>query len=85
MGLIPGSGRSPGERNDDPLQYYCLENSMDREAWRATVRKVAQNRTQLKRLSTHPCNRSQTQEIGSRNVMRSSAVPERRKEGEKEG
>ena len=32
-GLIPGSGRSPGEGNGNPLQYYCLENPMDREAW----------------------------------------------------
>ena len=36
-GSIPGSGRSPGEGNDNPLQYCCLENSMDREAWRATA------------------------------------------------
>ena len=36
-GLIPGSGRSPGEGNGSPLQYSCLENSMDREAWWATV------------------------------------------------
>ena len=33
LGLIPGSGRSPGEGNDSPLQYSCLENPMDREAW----------------------------------------------------
>ena len=33
LGLIPGSGRSPGERNGNPLQYSCLENSMDRGAW----------------------------------------------------
>ena len=32
-GLIPGSGRSPGERNGNPLQYSCLENPMDGEAW----------------------------------------------------
>ena len=37
MGLIPGSGRSPGEGNGNPLQYSCLENPMDRAAWRATV------------------------------------------------
>ena len=36
MGLIPGSGRSPGEGNGNPLQYSCLENSMDRGAWWAT-------------------------------------------------
>ena len=39
-GLIPGSGRSPGEGNGYPLQYSCLENSMDREAWQATVHGV---------------------------------------------
>ena len=37
VGLIPGLGRSPGEGNNNPLQYPCLENSMDRGAWRATV------------------------------------------------
>ena len=33
QGSIPGSGRSPGEGNGNPLQYYCLENLMDRGAW----------------------------------------------------
>ena len=42
---IPGSGRSPGEGNGNPLQYSCLENSMDRGAWRATDHGVAKNRT----------------------------------------
>ena len=41
MGLIPGSGRSLGERNDNPLQYSSLGNPMDREAWLATVHGVA--------------------------------------------
>ena len=36
-GLIPGLGRSPGVGNGNPLQYSCLENSMDKEAWWATV------------------------------------------------
>ena len=40
-GLIPGSGRSPGEGNGNSLQYSCLENPMDRGAWRATVYGVA--------------------------------------------
>ena len=40
--LIPGSGRSPGEGNGNPLQYSCLENSMDRGAWWATVHEVAE-------------------------------------------
>ena len=53
-GLTPGSGRSPGEGNGYPLQYSCLENSMDRGAWRATVHKVAQSQTRLStRAHTH--------------------------------
>ena len=41
LGLIPGSGSSPGEGNGNPLQYSCLENSMDRGAWWATAHGVA--------------------------------------------
>ena len=37
LGLIPGSGSSPGEGNGNPLQYSCLENPMDRGTWQATV------------------------------------------------
>ena len=43
VGLIPGSGRSPGVRNGNPLQYSCLENSMDRGAWWATVHGVTKS------------------------------------------
>ena len=43
MGLIPGSRRSPGGGHGNPLQYSCLENSMDRGAWRATVHGVAKS------------------------------------------
>ena len=43
LGLISGSGRSPGEGNGSPLQYSCLENSMDRGAWWATVHEVAES------------------------------------------
>ena len=50
---IPGSCRSAREGNDNPLQYSCLENFMDRGAWRATVHGVAKDRTQLKRFSLH--------------------------------
>ena len=41
LGSIPGSGRSPGEENGNPLLYSCLENPVDRGAWRASVHKVA--------------------------------------------
>ena len=47
LGLIPEPGRSPGEGNGNPLQYSCLENSMDRGAWWATVHGVAKNQTRL--------------------------------------
>ena len=52
LGSIPGSGRFPGERNDNPLQYSCLENPMDRGTWPAIVCEVAQSQAQLKQLST---------------------------------
>ena len=46
LGSIPGSGRPPGERHGNPLQYSCLEkNSMERGAWQATVRWVTESRT----------------------------------------
>ena len=47
LGPIAGAGRSPGEGNGTPLQYYCLENGMDRGAWQATVHGVAKSRTRL--------------------------------------
>ena len=53
VGLIPGLGRSPGGGYGSPLQYSCLENPMDRGAWRATVYGVTKSRTQLKRLIMH--------------------------------
>ena len=42
-GLIPGSGKIPGGGHGNPLQYSCLENPMDGEAWQATVHRVATN------------------------------------------
>ena len=47
VGLLSGSGRSPGEGNGNPLQYSCLGNPMDRGAWWAIVHGVAKSRTQL--------------------------------------
>ena len=52
-GLIPGSGRSPGGKHGNPLQYSYLENSMDRGDWRAIVHRVAKSQTQRQRLSMH--------------------------------
>ena len=46
-GSIPGLGRCPGEGNGNLLQYSCLENSMDREAWQATVHGVIKSQTRL--------------------------------------
>ena len=47
LGSIPVSGRSPGEGNGYPLQYSCLENSMDRRAWLVTVHGIAKSQTHL--------------------------------------
>ena len=52
-GWIPGLGRSPGGGHGNPFQYSCLENPMDRGAWRATVHIVAKTWTRLRPLSTH--------------------------------
>ena len=46
-GSIPGSGISPGEGNGYPLQYSCLENSVNREAWEATVHGTAKSQTRV--------------------------------------
>ena len=53
IGLIPGSGRSSGGGNGNPLQYSCLENPMDRGAWQAKVYRASKSRTRMKQLSTH--------------------------------
>ena len=47
LGSIPGSGRSSGEGDGNPLQYPCLENPMDRGAWQATVHEIAKSPTKL--------------------------------------
>ena len=51
IGLISGLGRSPGGGHGNPLQSSCLENPMDRGAYKATVHRVAKSRTQLKHIT----------------------------------
>ena len=53
QGSIPGSKRSPGERNGNPLQYSCLENPMDGGTWQATVHEVTKSWTQLSAFTFH--------------------------------
>ena len=57
MSSIPGSGRSPGRGHGNPLQYSCLENSMDRGAWWASVHGVTNSQTRLKQLNMYSCSR----------------------------
>ena len=52
VGSVPGSGRSPGEGNDFPLHYSCLENPMDRGAWWATAHGVTKESNMTEELST---------------------------------
>ena len=54
-GFNPCVEKIPWRRAWQPLQYFCLENSMDRGAWQAIVHRVAESQIQLKRLSTHTC------------------------------
>ena len=53
VGSIPGLGRFPGGGHGNPLQYSCLENPMDRGAWRATVHGVSESRTRLTDCAQH--------------------------------
>ena len=66
MGLIPGSGRSPGVRNGNALQYSCLGNPMDRGAWWAAVHGVTKSRTQLTTHAPHSCSSCQTCRVSPR-------------------
>ena len=52
LGLILGSGRSPGEGNGNPLQYSCLKNPMDGGAWWAAVRGIAKSHTRLRNFTS---------------------------------
>ena len=85
--LIPGSGRSPGGRQGNPLQYACLENPLDRGAWQAMAHRVAKSRTCLKQLSIHgeksqlpsPDRKSETQRkeiVSTRSIHRGISQPE---------
>ena len=55
-GAVPELGRSPGGENDNPLQYSCLENPMDRGTWQSTVHRVTKRWIQLRQLSTRERN-----------------------------
>ena len=68
-GSITGSGRSPGWRNDNPLQYSCLENPMDRGAWQATVHGVAKSHTQLSRHTGVEKKKNQTIKLKLRQIQ----------------
>ena len=54
VGLIPGLGRYPGGEHGNPLQYFCLDNTVDRGACQAIVHRVKKSQIQLKQLCVHP-------------------------------
>ena len=59
-GSVPGSGRSPGEGNGNPLQYFCLGNPVDREARQATIHGVTNSQTRQKQLKNNKANKTLT-------------------------
>ena len=65
MGSIPGLGRSPGGGHGNPLQYSCLNNPMDRGAWRAMIQVIVRSHTQVKQLSSaqHPRSRPRADSV----------------------
>ena len=79
LGSIPGSGRCRGVGNCNPLQYSCLENSLDRGAWQATVHGVSKSQTQLNDLSarthTHARTHAHTHKTRSRYSVSSFFLP----------
>ena len=66
-GLIPKSGRSLGEGNGNPLQYSCLENTLDREAWRT---RVAKSRMWLKQLHTHILSQNNNNQVLGEDIVK---------------
>jgi len=71
LGLLPGSERSPGEGNGNPLQYSCLWNLMDGEAWRATVHRVAKSQTRLSNKHFH-CTLLHRKQITNKDLLYST-------------
>ena len=75
VGSVPGSGRCPGGDHDNPLQYSCLENSMNRGGWQATVHRVAKSRTRLKWLRTAQSFKDLFKEDGAKTQFSSFLEP----------
>ena len=69
-GLIPKSVRFLGEGNGNPLQYSCLENTLDREAWRTIVHRVAKSRMWLKRLNTHILSQNNNNQVLGEDIVK---------------
>ena len=65
VGLIPGLGRSPGAVHGKPFQYSCLENPMDRGAWRTAVHRDAKSPTRVKQLNTQ----SRSEDVGLERLL----------------
>ena len=74
LGLIPGLGRSPGERNGNPLQYSCLENPMDRGAWRATIHRVAKSQDMIERVNNNQCQGQTLHQQKNYNLLKAQMI-----------
>ena len=69
VSFIPGLGRSSEGGHGNPLQYSCLENPMDRGAWRSTVHGVTQSQTRLKLLSTKESDTTEATERAPKHMV----------------
>ena len=75
LGSIPGSGRSHGEGNGNPLQYSCLGNPTDREGWQATVQSVAKIWTQLNKLNNSNSTKLSIKYVGKIKIFLVFSMP----------
>ena len=78
VGLIPGSGRSPGGGHDNPLQYSCLENLTDRGACQATVHRAAKSQTGLNRRHAHTKKNKTTPYVVTRKVFEDTGLSKKK-------
>ena len=74
VGSIPGLGTFPGGGHDNPLQYSCLENPMDRGAWRATIHRVAKSQDMIERVNNNQCQGQTLHQQKNYNLLKAQMI-----------